>query len=80
MERGRADGLVLGGWPIGAELLSELEAISAESAASLLSISNDELGGSALWLRAEPGEDGAQSDALAQLIAKSIGPSEEASE
>lgn len=80
MEQGRKDGLVLGGWPVGSELLQELEAASEEPAPSLTAITQEQLGGGSLWLRAEPGEDSAQSEALARIVAEAIQAAEEAGE
>lgn len=79
MERGRHEGLVLGGWRLGNELLRELEAASDEPAPSLIAITQEELGGGGLWLRAEPGEAPSQSQALARIIAEPISKTEDVS-
>jgi len=65
--RGLTHGLVLAGHCLSAEMLAELEA--AEPAASARIIAQSELGGPALWLRAEPGDDPAQTARLAALVA-----------
>lgn len=80
IERGREQGLVLGGWPLGSELLRELEAASDDPAPSLTPIPQEELGGGGLWIRAEPGEAPAQSESLAKIITDAIGKPDEASE
>jgi len=67
LERGAHQGLVLAGHWLGAAMLAELEA--AQPAPSARTIAQSELGGPGLWIRAEPGEDRAQSARLAQLVA-----------
>lgn len=71
MEQGRKSGLTLGGWPIAARMLCELEA--AEPSPTAQFIAQKDLGGAGLWLRAEPGEDEAVSNALAAIIASDLG-------
>lgn len=65
---GRSEGLTLGGWSIGAEMLRRLETAEPALAPGQCAIDQAQLGGPGLWLRAEPGEDAAQADALAALI------------
>lgn len=72
MALGRSEGLTLGGWPIGAALIRELESAGPVLAEGQREITQAMLGGPGLWLRAEPGEDAAQADALAAIIADSI--------
>lgn len=67
---GRAHGLVLAGHDLGPAMVRELEA--AEPAPDLIPIAQSDLGGGALWLRAEPDEDPAQSAALAQIVARAL--------
>jgi len=67
LERGLTDGLVLAGHSLSAAMLAELEA--AEPAPSAHVIAQSELGGPALWLRAEPADDPAQAARLAALVA-----------
>lgn len=69
LARGRADGLELAGYRIGAEMIRELQAATP---VPLPVIAQAEMGGPGLWLRAEPGEDAAQSAALARLIAERL--------
>ena len=66
LERGLREGLVLAGYPLSAEMLAELE--GAEPAPHARIITQSELGGAALWLRAEPGDDPAQAARLAELV------------
>lgn len=68
---GRAKGLELAGYRCGPALISGLEA--ALPAPHLKPIAQSELGGGALWLRSEPGENAEQSAALAARIAAEFG-------
>ena len=70
--RGRAEGLVLAGYPLGASLFRELEDLEPQIGPSV--ITQDRIGGSGLWLRAEPDEDAQQADALAALLVEAIRP------
>lgn len=72
MALGLREGLTLGGWPLGAAMIGELENAEPVLAADQSEITQAMLGGAGLWLRAEPGEDAAQADALAAIIAESI--------
>lgn len=68
MAHGLARGLDLAGYPCGAGLIAGLEtAVPLDEGQR--EIRQSALGGSALWLRSEPGEDPGQADALAALIA-----------
>lgn len=71
--RGRAEGMVLGGWAIGPALFRALESAAPALGSGQSDIRQDALGGPGLWLRAEPGEDAGQADRLAALIAESLG-------
>lgn len=66
----RQNGIALGGHILAAEMVTGLEV--AEPAIALASISQSDLGGGALWLRAEPDEDPAQSTALVRLVAAGL--------
>ena len=70
LAQGRVEGLDLAGYRFGAELIAGLE--TAHPAPHLVPITLSEIGGAALWLRSEPGEDAAQSAALARKLAKEI--------
>lgn len=65
--RARNEGIELAGWRIGAAMFLALE--TAEPRPDLLPIEQGDIGGSGLWLRAEPGEDPEQADALAAILA-----------
>jgi hypothetical protein len=69
---GRSEGLMLGGWPLGAALIRELAEAEPQLAAGQSEIAQTMLGGPGLWLRAEPGEDPHQSAALAAIIARGL--------
>jgi len=70
LARGKADGLVLAGLAIGASCIAELTDAIVPDAAQR-DITHEQLGvtSGGLWLRAEPGEDAAQADALAAIVA-----------
>lgn len=71
-EVGKREGIELAGWRFGAPLFSDLATARTPDPAGLVDIEQDDIGGSALWLRAEPGEDHVQADALAAFLAISI--------
>lgn len=68
-ETARRDGIELAGWQLGAELFRELEAAEPLAETRLADVALADIGGGGLWLRAEPGEDADQADALAAIIA-----------
>lgn len=70
LDAGSRDGLGLVGYRLGAELLQQLQ--TAVPSVRTSEISQDMLGGGGLWLRAEPGEDRLQADALAAIVAIGI--------
>lgn len=69
---GRSEGLVLGGWPLGAAMVRALSDAEPRLADGQSEIAQSALGGPGLWLRAEPDEDPRQSDALVAIIAGSV--------
>jgi hypothetical protein len=71
LEQGRMEGLELAGYPCSAALIAGLESAAPEPTEAQTDIRQGQLGGRALWLRSEPGEDSAQSDSLAAIIAES---------
>lgn len=71
-ERARSEGIVLAGYPLGSGLFRDLE--NREPGPGAHVIPQDRIGGSGLWLRAEPDEDAAQADALAVLLAEAMRP------
>lgn len=68
MEAGRKDGLVLAGWPVGAQMLCELETAEHSASDTHQIIAQKTIGGPGLWLRAEPDDDQAQAEALAGIV------------
>lgn len=68
LETARAEGIELAGWDLGPGLIRELEVFDFKPHAAHRVIESAEIGGSPLWLRAEPDFDPAQADALAALI------------
>lgn len=70
LETGSHEGLELVGYRLGAGLLQQLQTGGSSDRTS--EISQDTLGGGGLWLRAEPGEDRLQADALAAIVAVGI--------
>lgn len=69
MALGRTEGLTLGGWPLGAAMIRELESAEPALADGQSDIAQNQLGGPGMWLRAEPGDDSAQANALAAIVA-----------
>lgn len=72
LEQGRNLGLELAGYHLSAALVAGLDAAVPEDEGQRV-IRQSELGTGALWLRSEPGEDPAQSAALAAIIAAEAG-------
>lgn len=73
MARGRKSGLDLAGYRLGAAMIGNLaDAELAEAGVNVTTLALTDLGGSALWLRSEPGEDAALADALAATIARAM--------
>jgi len=69
LARGREEGLELAGWQLGATMIRELEAAEpAMIGPETRIVEQVELGGSPLWLRAEPDDDPQQAEALAQIV------------
>lgn len=68
LEHGRNHGLELAGYRLSAALVAGLDAAVPQDEGQVV-LRQAALGGSALWLRSEPGEDSAQSAALARIIA-----------
>lgn len=66
---GRKEGIELAGWYLTAALFSGLEQAEHSPSTDQATITQSEVGGTGLWLRAEPDEDAEQADALAAIIA-----------
>lgn len=65
---GRSKGLTLAGWPIGAEMLCDLETAEPPQSGQHTVVTQKDIGGPGLWLRAEPDEDDAQAQTLAMIV------------
>ena len=76
LEQGRIHGIELAGYRLGSALVEGLEAAvpggEGPKSSTQRVIHQSELGAGAMWLRSEPGEDPAQSEALARIIAAEI--------
>ena len=77
LTQGREQGLTLAGYPLGADFIAEFQTSTANTEAQS-TISQDMLGGPGLWLRAEPGENREQADALAAIIAMGLATTDSA--
>ena len=66
LEAALAGGIELSGHRLGAEFVRQFQALTPVAGAQ--EIAQDMVGGGGLWLRAEPGEDRAQADALAAAL------------
>lgn len=71
LEQGRATGLDLAGYPLPAEMVAGLQ--DAVPPTTLKAIHQSDIGGTSLWLRAEPDHDANQAEALARVIISSLG-------
>lgn len=69
LEQGLRTGLELSGYRLTSEFLTQFNQLEALSHTNLDTIAQQTLGSAGLWLRAEPGEDRGQADALAAIIA-----------
>ena len=70
LAQARHAGITVAGHALGPAMVRELEL--AEIPAGRAAIAQSELGGTSLWLRAEPDEDPVQSAALAALVASGL--------
>ncbi len=78
MALGREQGLELAGYALGPDFLGEFGGLVAASSPQVMVVTQDTLGGPGLWLRAEPGEDAGQADALAAIVAVGLSQAEAA--
>jgi hypothetical protein len=78
MALGRAQGLELAGYALGPDFLGEFGGLVATPHPQVTVVTQDRIGGPGLWLRAEPGEDTGQADALAAIVAISLAQTEAA--
>ncbi len=67
-----AGGIELVGYRLGAAFVEQFQSLTPPISTLTTEIAQDMLGGSGLWLRAEPGEDRSQADALAAIVAIGI--------
>ncbi|MEO6717487.1 MAG: hypothetical protein ABIM50_09620 [Novosphingobium sp.] len=65
-------GLELAGYRLRAQFIRDFQSLTPTVTPSISEIGQDMLGGSGLWLRAEPGDDRDQADALAAILAIGI--------
>lgn len=72
LAEGRERGIELAGYRLGASIIADLEAARVPDRPALTTLTLDDLGGTALWLRSEPGEDAAMSTALTGRIAADL--------
>jgi hypothetical protein len=69
---GAEHGLELAGYALGPDFIREFPGLIPDAASPMVDVGQDMVGGPGLWLRAEPDEDPAQSDALAAIIAVAL--------
>ena len=62
-------GIELAGYRLSADFVHQFQSLKPAASAALSDIDQDMVGGSGLWLRAEPGENAKQADALGAIIA-----------
>ena len=74
LEQARDAGVELAGYRLGAALVRDLEAAGIPDAPHQAVLTLADLGGAALWLRSEPGEDAGLSAALAGRIVADLTP------
>lgn len=72
LELGREQGLDLAGYRLGAEMIRELEGAEPIEPTRQRKIAHADVGGGALWLRAEPDFEAAQADALAAIVSMEL--------
>lgn len=68
MEKARSEGITIGGWALGADLVRELEDEEFSASGNHRIVVQDELGGPGLWLSSENHFDAAQADALVDIV------------
>jgi len=72
LETARTEGIELAGWPLGAQLVRELDIEEVMPTGAQVVIEHSDVGGQPLWLRAENDDDPEQADALAAIVAIGI--------
>lgn len=72
LSAGRQSGLVLAGFGLSAEMISELADSQTPATSDQIELLQSDIGGAGLWLKAEPDFDPAQADGLAAAIAAGL--------
>ena len=72
LARGRREGLELAGYRLGAQMVRELETAEPTGGAALANVTQADLGGPGLWLRAEPDHSPEQAEALARIVVEAL--------
>lgn len=72
LEQGIESGLILAGYSLGPRMIQELSTAEADPNPDTIQIAQSDVGGSPLWLRAEPDDDPEQADALTALLTAGI--------
>jgi hypothetical protein len=72
LQRGKAEGLELAGYRIGAELVAQMEQAHLPDSGILADIEQEAIGGAPPWVRAEPRFEADQADALAAIVAMGL--------
>jgi len=73
LEAALANGIDVAGYALSADFVLQFEPLVPPQGDGVATIGQDMVGGSGLWLRAEPGDDRRQADALAAVIAIGMG-------
>ena len=68
LQQGIDQGLDLAGWSLSGEMIRQLQDAQPSTSNRFSSIDQETVGGSGLWLRAEPDFDAAQADALSAIV------------
>ena len=71
-EQGLQLGIELAGYSLSGEMLRQLGQLLPGKQPGVTGLEHELIGGGALWLRAEPGEDAEQADALAAIVAVAL--------
>jgi hypothetical protein len=72
LAEGRQSGLELAGYRLGPQMIADLAEAALPDAGKLRDIAQGDVGGGALWLRAEPDHDPKQADALAAIVSAGL--------
>jgi hypothetical protein len=72
LAEGLQSGLELAGYRLGPQMIADLAEAALPEAGKLHDIAQSDIGGGALWLRAEPDHDPKQADALAAIVSAGL--------